>query len=449
MKSWRLLLSVLATIPCFSTSGVAQSQPVGAIDAATLVSAPLGNFGGVDYTRYEAMFAGTTSNNRPFRVPCQFIAPTTPGTGSGTLLFDWLVVSTAATAVGQEQADARYGMSDAFLFGLGLSYATVRCDVTCIGRQSPIPDSTRPWSDGLLDKSSEFITSRGDEYDIVVSYVRALRTDPVAAPLLGPITRRTAFGYSAAGSRLRGLLRLQAGVGLFDFTLVGGAGIGVDHPAGNGVGYRNVEREPLAGAGLEIDVQTETEVVASGASKARHQEPNYRSYEIAGASHIRAIDCAEFGLVDPAGANPAEWTPFLRAMFVAGLRWCDGVSPPATLWLGAPNDAKIQRDANGNALVTHVGGVALATSGFLRLPEVAVGENRYIPYAPQFNDGSFLGLFRSIGGSHVDLTDSITSHATYVAQITQHALAMQAGRYLLPADAAAIIQRAIQSNIGN
>lgn len=426
----------------------AQSQPIGAIDASTLVSAPFGIYGGVAYTRYEAMFSGITSNNRPFRVPCQIIAPTIPGTGTGTLLFDWLVRSTLTTAVGQEQADARYTMSDAFLFGLGLCYATVRCDPTCIGHRSPVPDPTRPWSDNLLDTSSEFIVSAGDEYDIVTSYLQALRTDPVAVPLLGPITRRTGFGYSAAGTRMRGLLRTQAGVGQFDFTLVGGTGNGADHPAGNGVGYRNMEREPLPGAGLEIDVNSETDVVLLGAPKARHEEPNYRSYEIAGATHLRNIDCAEFRLTDPVSANPAEWTPFLRAMYIAGNRWCDGVQPPPSLWLGAPNDAQIQRDANGNALVTRVGGVPVSTTGY-RLPAVAVGENQYIPFAPQFLDGTFLGLFRALGGSHIDLTASFTSHAAYVAQVTQHTQALEANGYLLPADAAAIIQLATLSSIGN
>src|SRR5207249_2789967 len=159
-------------------------------------------------------------------------------------------------------------------------------------------DTYRPWSDGLLDTASEFITSAGDEYDIVVDYVRALRTDPVALQALGTINRRTAFGYSASGDRLRGLLRIQMGVGLFDFSLIGGTGNGYSHPIGNDVGFSNAERAPLAGAGLEIDCQSETDVVAFKGYKARHEEPNYRLYQFAGASHIRAIDVIEFGLPD-------------------------------------------------------------------------------------------------------------------------------------------------------
>lgn len=393
-------------------------------------------------------FEGLTPNNRPYRVPCQIIAPLNPGQGSGLLLFDWLVRSTVFTIVGQEQADARYTMTDEFLFGLGLSYATVRCDPVCIGKSSPVSDPTRPWSDDLLDTSSEFITSAGDEFDIVVDYLNALRTDPVALDLLGTINRRAAFGYSASGGRLRGLLRLKMGEGLFDFSLVGGNGSGYSHPTGNDVGDSWAEKAPLAGTGLEILLNTETDVVALRGYKARHEESNYRLYEIAGAAHIRDVDVLEFGLADPETANPCEFTPFLRALFVAGNNWCDGVEPPKSIWLGAPGDPTIVRDAKGNALVQFVGGLPKDTTAY-RLPEVAVGENQYIPLDPSYDDGTFLGVFRMIAGSHVDLTGSFTDHDEHVSEVTYHARRLQERGYLLQTDADAIIERAIQSDIGN
>ena len=424
------------------------SSAAGRIDANTVIAIPHGTFSGVQYTRYEAMFEGMSSNKRPYRVPCQIIAPSHPSDGSGLLLFDWLVRSTIVTAVGQEQADARYTMTDDFLFGRGISYATVRCDKAGIGKRSPVSDPTRPWSDGLLDTSTEFIKSAGDEFDIVVDYVKALRTDPVALQRLGEIDRTAAFGYSASGGRLRGLLRLQMGKGLFDFSLVGGNGVGYSHPAGNDIGETFAEKPPLAGAGLEIDFITETEVVLSKGHKTRHEEANYRSYEFAGASHIRNIDVEEFGLPDPEKANPAEWSPFIRALFVAGDNWCDGIAPPPTIWLGAPNDPAIVRDAKGNALVRYVGGQPVNTTAY-RLPEVAVGENKYIPIDLSYDDGTFLGFFRVIGGGHVDLTDSFTNHEDYVDQVTYHARGLQAFGYLLESDADAIIWRAIQSDIGS
>lgn len=429
------------------TGFASRSNADGHIDAGTLVSTPQGTFNGVQFARYEAMFAGVTSNNKPYRVPCQIIAPTTAGQGSGLLLFDWLVATTIPTAVGQEQADARYTLTDDFIFGMGVSYATVRCDPAGIGRRSSSPDAARPWSDGLLDTSSEFIMSAGDEFDIVVDYVRALRIDPVAVGLTGPIHRTAAFGYSASGFRLRGLLRMKTGVGLFNFSLVGGTGNGFDHPAGNDIGFSNAEKAPLAGAGVEIDFQSEFDGIVLGAHRTRHEEPNYRVYQFAGASHIRDIDAAEFGLPDPERANPADWVPFFRALFVAGNNWCDGILPPPSVWLGAPNDSAIARDANGNALVRFVGGRRVNTTAY-RLPEVAVGQNQYVPLDPSYNDGSLLGFLRMAAGGHVDLTGNFTNHDAYVTDVTFHARGLQSGGYLLQADSDAIIERAIQSNIG-
>lgn len=439
-----LIHAVMATITLVVAS---PSKAAGRIDANTLIAIPHGIFSGVAYARYEAMFEGLSSSKRPYRVPCQIITPLDPDEGRGLLLFDWLVRSTIVTVVGQEQADARYTMTDAFLFGYGVSYATVRCDAAAIGKRSPVSDPTRPWSDGRLDTSTEFITSVGDEFDIVVDYVKALRTDPVALGLLGQIDRRAVFGYSASGDRVKGLLRLDMGIGLFDFALVGGTGKGYNHPTGNEIGYSYSEKSPLPGAGLELEFQTETDVVLFDAHKTCREEPNYRVYQFAGAGHLRDIDALEFGLADPEKANPAEWTPFIRALFVAGDDWCDGVEPPPSIWLAAPNDARIARDANGNALVRFVGGRPANTTAY-RLPEVAVGENQYIPVDSSYDDGTFLGFFRVLAGGHVDRTNTFTSHQDYVRQITSHARGLQEFGYLLKPDADAIIQRAIQSDIG-
>lgn len=423
------------------------STASGHIDSGTVVSAPHGSFNGVQYQRYEAMFEGVSSQNRPYRVPCQIIAPVNHSSSSGLLLFDWLVPSTIATAVGQEQADARYTLTDNFLFGRGLTYATVRCDPAGIGQTSPIIDASRPWSDDLLDTSSEFITSAGDEFEIVADYMKALRTDSLARSLTGPINRTAAFGYSASGFKLRGLLRINMGRGLFDFSLVGGTGQGFDRPINDVIEFSNSERPPQVGAGLEIDFQSETDVMALEAHKTRHEEPNYRVYQFAGASHLRNLDAAVFGLADPDAANPADWVPFFRALFVAGDRWSLGVCPPPSIWLGAQNQANIHRDANENALVRFVGGQRVNTTAY-RLPEVAVGQNQYIALDPSYNDGSFPGLLRMLAGGHVDLTSNFTNHTRYVRDVRTHARRLQAQGYLLEGDADAIILRAIQSDIG-
>jgi hypothetical protein len=132
---------------------------------------------------------------------------------------------------------------------------------------------------------------------------------------------------------------------------------------------------------------------------------------------------------------------------VAANDWCDGIQPPPTIWFGAPNDPQIVRDLNGNASGPLCGSATQIHCRF-RLPEVAVGEHQYIPYDPSYENGTFLGIFRAIGGGHVDLTGNFTDHDDYVSQVTAHARALQDGGYLLGEDADAIILEAQQSDIG-
>jgi hypothetical protein len=439
MLSLRYRMAIVAATLITFAAVALPAQAAGAIDGKTVIVIPHGTFGGVKYVRYEAMFQGVSSAKRPYRVPCQIIAPAAPENGSGLCLFDWLNATAIFTAIGQEWPIARVAMTDDFLFGyLGASYGTVRGDPAGIGK---------PWSDGSLDTSTEFIQSAGDEFDIVADFVNALSTDPVAEDVLGPIERMAAFGESSSGTRLRGLLRLDMGKGLFDFSLVGGAGSGFTFPTGNGLGFRSKESAPLAGAGLEFDFNTEADVLARGGADARHIDANYRAYEFAGCAHVPGGYAGILGLPDPATANPAKWVPFIRALFVAGINWCDGIEPPPSIWLGTPKDTTIARDVKGNALVTFVGGQPVNTTGY-RLPEVAVGENQYIALDPSYNDGSLLGLLRFLAGSYVDLTGTFTSHSDYVKAITANARALQSLGFLLKPDADAIIEEAADSDIG-
>ena len=90
------------------------------------------------------------------------------------------------------------------------------------------------------------------------------------------------------------------------------------------------------------------------------------------------------------------------------------------------------------------GGVKLAHA----LDMFAVGENRYIPVDPAYDDGTLLGTLRVFAGGHVSLEASFTNHARYVKDVTTHARTLEAGGYLLKADADTIIKRANQSDIG-
>src|SRR5262245_56884892 len=182
------------------------AHAAGGIDPSTLISRPLGQFGVAAYVEYQAMFDGVTSNGQTYRVPCQIIAPATPSQGSGLLLFDWLNPIFLDTQIGHEGNIGRIYLTDPFLFAQRIVYATVRSQKEALGA---------PWFDGVLDTSSEFIKGGVQEFDIVVDFIDALDDDAVTAELAGPIERRSAFGYSNSGARLRGFLQSPSAVGVF------------------------------------------------------------------------------------------------------------------------------------------------------------------------------------------------------------------------------------------
>lgn len=424
-------LAVAALVPLLPRAAHAD----GAIDAATLVTDTVGSFGGALYLRHEAMFAGTTSTGHAYRVPCRILSPASPGQRSGLLLFDWPNITAASTAVRRDLPLGRYALTDAFLFGQHLAYATVRTDPAAIGRR---------WAEGGLNTSSEFIQHPADAFEIVADFVKALRAAPPLVSLVGPVQRTAAFAYSNEGARLRGLVRSPLGRGLFDVSLVGGAGGFLQIPQGNAVIAQRSEAAPSIGTGRVIEFNTETDVLVNEAEHARVDAANLRVYEFAGASHLRQTEAQLFGLPSPETANPADWFPLVRALFTAANAWCDGVPPPPSLWLGAPRDPNIVRDARNNALVRFVGGAPVNTAAH-RLPEVAVGERQYLGV-----DSAFFGvsLLRAIAGSAIDLTGAFTSHEAYVEQVKGHVVELVAQGYLLPSDGDAIIARAEASSIG-
>src|SRR5262249_33177055 len=148
---------------------------------------------------------------------------------------------------------------------------------------------------------------------------------------------------------------------------------------------------------------TEAEVIASNAADVRTDADNLRVYEFAGCSHGRQVDAFTIGLPTPQKANPADFTPFLRALFIAANNWRNGVAPPPSIWMGAPGDSTIARDAKGNALIRFAGGGAVNSNGY-RLPEVAVGKNCYIAVDPTYKTNTIIGLLSFLFGGFVDLT---------------------------------------------
>jgi hypothetical protein len=204
-----------------------------------------------------------------------------------------------------------------------------------------------------------------------------------------------------------------------------------------------------ASAGLVMAFNTETEVLEADAAAVRQETPIYREYEIAGAPHfpknllvLYENQDATIGIPDTDTADPLAWLPVTRALFSRLDRWAsEGQAPPASAWLGAPNDPAIARDANGNAL------------GGIRLPDVAVGRGVYIAFASEYFDkfsqfGGFGYIFRAIAGDFVDLAGNFSQHGKYVSGVAHQATKLVESGYLLREDAEAIESAAAQSKIG-
>src|SRR4030095_12249607 len=90
---------------------------------------------------------------------------------------------------------------------------------------------------------------------------------------------------------------------------------------------------------------------------------------------IDAFDCFESHPL--LFANPLDWNPVVRALFVAMEQWLQHATPPpASRWVTPTEgqarygDASISRDSVGNAL------------GGIRLPDVEVGRGRFYAVSP-------------------------------------------------------------------
>ena len=179
--------------------------------------------------------------------------------------------------------------------------------------------------------------------------------------------------------------------------------------------------------------------------------PDVRMYDVAGASHVtvrRADDCT----LPP---NRLDWAPVARATLQRLDRWvADNAAPPDTRLMPlqpAPGDATVlqapkalpdavvqvpRRDADGNPL------------GGVRLPDMAVplgvlaAQNR-----PASFTCSLVGAFLPFAATRPSLAERYTDQAGYVDRIRVAAREAVAQGFLLPEDAAIIVDAAAATPI--
>ena len=321
-------------------------------------------------------------------------------------------------------------LTPGFLFGRRFSFAAVGWHDPAI---NPI---AQPWD-------------AGEAIEILTNFATALREDAQARSMVGNLRSLYAMGGSLTTEPLLPFLD-SPGALLVDFTMLvvpsWASGPYAPNPAGNKMIVALTEAEIVTSALLGMNTKA-----------FRTSAPNYRAYEVAGAQHLPDVPWvreagAAFGL-DMEGTNPLDWTPVLRALFIAGHRWAQwGATPPPSTALqdapvgqvdavyqeeyGLDLETGIARDENGNAL------------GGIRMPEVTLGRGRYIAFDPN-NPWGILGEWRDLKCEPLpDGSVRFPSHRAYTRAYSRQVTRLGMQRFVLAVDAWRMTADAYRSDVG-
>jgi len=423
---------VIAAVAAIGTLAGAIFAPAKAAVLEQQNSAPFGKFGGIDFVSHTGRFTGVTAKGA-FDVPFEIVAPSDPSKGNGTVLFEpphWFFGAFFAP-------DFVLGRN--FLFGRGFGYAAVGWSNDGLSVLDPTAASIIIAGEEVENNPAE-VDDVVNDVEILVQFVSALKADPQADDLVGDLQTVYSYGFSQTSAAQLQILLGPEGQGLFDFSLLTLRFWPELFP--ELFDRLEGEFEPPIGIGRTIFVNSESELIVSDAEQFRTAAalPNYRVYEIAGAPHFP----------QPPPLNPLDWTPIMRAAFLAGDAWVRwGVEPPPSALISEASgidpvygfETGIERDLNGNAL------------GGIRLPDVEVGRalfiaTNFVVPIPDF-DSFLFGLWEDLqcepllGGSA-----RFANHGRYVAPFIRHADALVSQGYLLASDAEAMKADAARSEVG-
>ena len=443
MNQKRVLASVMALMLVWLLAACATSTPEATTPAATeppqaatptpeppppwnivdgsVASTAFGTFNGIAYVQYTGEFIGTEAGD--YAVGFEIVAPENPAQGNGVLVMEPMHI------MGGTGGRDAY-LTPEFLFGRGFSYAGIW------------------WHPADVNPMEAY--SVEDANEILHNFVLALRQDPEIQAMVGTLEKLYGLGVSKTCEPLLTFLASPDG-SLLDFSFL------------TVPGWQEETFTPPESANYIIAFQVEADHVRSAMNgtntKAlRGSSEKYRSYEIAGAPHapdvawMREIGPA-FGVVSE-GTTPLDWTPVMRALFVAGHQWVtEGVEPPPSTHLKDDNFSKmdftyrdvytltletgIQRDSTGNA------------TGGIRLPDLALGRGLYIAVDPN-SPLALLGAFQDLQCELLsDRSLRFADHADYVTQFTEQVQALVDQRFLLPEDAEQMMSAATASDVGD
>jgi hypothetical protein len=231
---------------------------------------PLGTFGGVQYVQYDGFFLGKTSTGN-FRVPYRISAPANPGPAIGN---NTVLVEPPHAPAGTYLREGYLGMP--FLFGRGFLHASV-------GYSTKIVEGSR---NRILDPAAQGVCIHGEVVDgngrtddeIVVAFARALRSDPLARALMGPVARCYLAGFSDSADPVKRIVASGLAEDVFD--LAGPIITGSEDDPQLSIAAGNY-------SGKVITVDSEYEWSYGRALEDRGKTPNhYRFFIVPGTPHV-------------------------------------------------------------------------------------------------------------------------------------------------------------------
>jgi len=336
-------------------------------------------------------------------------------------------------------------MGEDFLFGTGHAYVGVNWDKKAV----------EALHNGTIATGTDGYTILSDTATLARNPAKYLPAEAGTAPASGRII---AYGYSQSSMVLRSWYlehhNKQTGAPIFDGALVAGA-------IGGCWDLQKLGRKPCAGGladgGKVIALATESDAQWSGGTE-RGDNPDYRTVEIAGVSHI-PVFLGDFRPYGHPTQNPVSFQPVFRAALVNLEEWLNGKEPPPSVAIelsdaparnleccGAVKEAA--RDADGNAM------------GGVRLPHMtnALGDGRkagaplghYTGFAYDFAKDNF---YLAISGTFTPFPPEkikvlYPTHTAYVDAVKASVEDLVAQRYILPENARAYVEAAEASDIG-
>jgi hypothetical protein len=425
------------------------------------------------------------------------IAPVKPETGNGTLLVDIPNRSRATVQAlfnSPRAVPLPLGPSEpgnGFLQEQGFTVATVYWE---LGKDVRLPQIT-----GADGKPASIEAAALPMVRDVAVFLARGRTDEAgtANPVRGRVKRTIGFGYSQSGRFLKSLLlagdNRVGGRAVFDGMMILGAASGgillrthaggesqagalptfsdpelrgvVEAPALSVADLMTALKNRGEAAPKAIFVNTTIDYFSLRASLGRTGladadvalPPNVRMYDVAGGSHALIQGKSSCSL--PYGR--LDWHPVLRATLLMLDRWlAAGVAPP-------PNELMpLQPATAGDPLVLaaphHLAGAMIKVPvrdadgipiGGIRLPDVEVPLGSHAVQNPPMNficslAGGFAEFRKTreereaASDPRPSLAERYKTRADYAARVRAAALALEQRGFLLPADAAVIVDDA-------